>query len=182
MSEPDFNAIKWHRVQTVPTDDKQYNRFIDFFNAMVIEYKHRIENNLLKSDHVIVTYQKNNYIQAVDLLPTTEQVNNRGFSSMVDKFVVAWCQKYSPKYLFRMSGAFIDEKMSEPGFVMMAEDSEEFYMKKFRVDRNTTTNTMELIEVSSEREAGSQEEAAKTSEERMKERDRKEDARRKSKS
>lgn len=72
--------------------------------------------------------------------------------------------------------------MSEPGYVMMAEDSEEFYMKKFRVDRNAITNTMGLIEVSSEREAGSQEEAAKTSEERMKERDRKEDAKRKSKS
>lgn len=146
-----FIPIPFHRTQIFPLDDTRYNNLREFFNAMVTEYKHRIENNELESDHALVTYheKENNRIQGLYLFPTKEQMQ----AGLLDRFVLSFCRQHQPKYLFRMHGALIDENTKEGGFVFMAEDRDELLTKKFRVIKNPENNIMTLVEVSSERSA-----------------------------
>lgn len=138
----DWIPIKWHRVQTVPLDGSRYDSLREFFNAMVNEYKFKIENNIQLCYNILLTYHKNNYIQMVELFPTHKQF------SMINRFVLAWCHKYKPKYLVRIH-LVIDRVTKETGFWFMAEDLINFYERRFRIIKNGSS--MELVERSRER-------------------------------
>lgn len=101
--ESNWIPIAWKRVQEVPRDGKRYDNLDQFFNAMHTEYKHKIENEPIGNQHMVL-YMDKNYIQKIAYYPTNKQ------NHLVERFMQIWLEKYKPKYFFRMNGLMIGKK------------------------------------------------------------------------
>jgi hypothetical protein len=133
--------INWHRIQTVPFDNQRYNSLVEFFNAMVSEYKIKIENHSVTSYNIMITYHDDNSFQKQPKLSVVELFPEEHQLDIIDDFVRLWCRKNQPKYLVRIHYAY-QNKIKEPGFSFMAEDLNNFHRRDFRITENESSITL----------------------------------------
>lgn len=139
--DDDLIPIKWQRIQTVPGDGSRYDTLDEFSNAMINEYKSKIENHIQPSYHALMTYHESNYIQMVDLFPEENQLD------LLDDFVIIWCRKYKPKYLVRLHYAYIP-KILAGGIVFSVEDTKAWHGKReFQIIKDESGKISKLVEV-----------------------------------